>query len=112
MGGLGEGLRILPWTINATPNLVLVGVEKLEVQMWAVPCLGVKGEGERPTRSKCGERSGWTQSGRGGGVSVRLRDESIFQRSLQAVDQDRAGEIAMWRLVMEASEGGLQCGLS
>lgn len=43
---------------------------------------------------------------------MRLRDESIFQRSLQAVDQDRAGEIAMWRLVMEASEGGLQWGLS
>lgn len=30
MGGLGEGLRILPWTTNAAPNLVLVGVDKLE----------------------------------------------------------------------------------
>lgn len=30
MGGLGEGLRILPWTVNAAPNLVLVDVDKLE----------------------------------------------------------------------------------
>lgn len=82
--------------------------------MWASPCLDVKMEGKRPTRSKCGERSGWTQSGRGGGVSVRLRDESIFQRSHRRWTRTRKGRLvwAMRRLVMEAGEGGLQWELS
>lgn len=56
-----------------------------------VPMSRCKGGGEGPTRSKCGERSGWPQPGGGGGVPARPWEE-CFVKEPQAMDQGRAGD--------------------
>lgn len=105
MGGLGEKLRILPWTINAAPNLVLVGVDKLEGSTdVGIAVSGCKdGGGEAHQEQVWGEERLDPVWQKRRGVCESARQE-YFPKEPQAVDQGRAGEIGLGNA--EAGDGG------